>query len=272
MPLRIAFDLDGVFADMQGALARQATMLFGTDDQASSDTVEDANPDRVALALAAEPTQAVSGPEREPDQVDEASHPQTELPAGVPGDAPPLDRIHITARQQRQLWKHVEETDNFWETLEEIEPGSLARLSALSESRRWEIIFLTKRPHSAGATSQVQSQRWLHSKGFAWPSVFVVQGSRGRIAASLALDIVVDDTPENCLDVVVDSKARAVLVWRDEQPPPVAVKRLGIGVVKSVEECLNIFSQVESSSREGVMDRVKRLLGTRGHRRAKSEA
>ena len=44
-----------------------------------------------------------------------------------------------------------------------------------------EIIFLTKRPESAGATAQVQTQRWLQSKGFALPSVFVVQG---REAAS----------------------------------------------------------------------------------------
>jgi hypothetical protein len=272
VPLRIAFDLDGVFADMQSALARQATALFGPDDQAVNDSGDGANPARVASEPAAEPPRAVSRPERDDTVDDHASHPPAESPAPVRSDEPPLVRLQITTRQQRQLWKHVEEVDNFWETLDEIEPGSLARLSDLSESRRWEIIFLTKRPGSAGATAQVQSQRWLNARGFAWPSVFVVQGSRGRIAASLALDIVVDDTPENCLDVVVDSKARAVLVWRDERPPPVAVKRLGIGVVKSVEECLNIFGQVESSSREGVMDRVKRLLGTRGRRRAKSEA
>ncbi len=38
----------------------------------------------------------------------------------------------------------------------------------------------------SGATPQVQTQRWLESKGFRLPSVFVVQGSRGRIAAALA--------------------------------------------------------------------------------------
>ena len=64
------------------------------------------------------------------------------------------------------------------------------------------------------------------SKGFTLPSVFVVQGSRGRIAAALGLDIVVDDRPENCLDVVVDSKARAILVWReDEKLLPSAARR-----------------------------------------------
>ncbi len=65
-----------------------------------------------------------------------------------------------------------------------------------------EVIVLTKRPETVGAIAQVQSQRWLEARGFTLPSVYVVQGSRGRIAASLGLDIVGD-----CLDILtqVDS-------------------------------------------------------------------
>jgi hypothetical protein len=108
----------------------------------------------------------------------------------------------------------------------------------------------------------MQSQRWLQAKGFELPSVFVVQGSRGRIAASLGLDLVVDDTPENCFDVVVDSKARAVLVWRHQEPAPASARRLGIGVTGSVGECLDVLSQVEdASAKPGVMTRIMRLLG-----------
>ena len=148
--------------------------------------------------------------------------------------------------------------------MKEIEPGVITRLAATVSERQWEIIFLTKRPRSVGYTAQVQTQRWLESKGFKLPSVFVVQGSRGRIAAALDLDIVVDDRPENCLDVVVDSKARAILVWReDEKQLPPNTSRLGIGVVKSVAECLDILKQIDSPPREQprVMDRVMRLLG-----------
>ena len=130
---------------------------------------------------------------------------------------PPLLKLNMTSRQQRKLWRHVETIENFWETLSENEPGVVARLAKIAIDRRWEVIFLTKRPQTAGATAQVQSQRWLESKGFPLPSVFVVQGSRGRIAAALDLAIVVDDRPENCLDVVVDSKARAILVWRENE-------------------------------------------------------
>jgi hypothetical protein len=78
------------------------------------------------------------------------------------------------------------------------------------------------------------------------------------------LDVVVDDRPENCLDVAVDSKARAILVWRaDEQALPAAARRLGIGVVKTVGECLDVLAAVDAPTPQepNVLERVKRLLG-----------
>ena len=179
-------------------------------------------------------------------------------------NVPPVLKLDMTTRQQHRLWRHVETIDKFWESLKEIEPGAVQRLATIATDRQWEVIFLTKRPNSAGATAQVQTQRWLEAKGFALPSVYVVQGSRGRIAAALGLDFVVDDRPENCLDVVVDSTARAILVWRDaEKLMPAAARRLGIGVVKSVGDCLDILTRVDSTHQEkpGVVDRVMRLLG-----------
>lgn len=222
MALRIAFDLDGVLADMDAALIRQAKIVFG---------------DAMTRRL---PKGAV-----------------TDMPPNdKPADDPPADhevplaKFPMTRRLQRRLWHHIKSVENFWETLEEIE-GSIVKLARLGAERQWEIIFLTRRPRSAGDTSQVQTQRWLQSKGFPLPSTYVVQGSRGRIAAALGLDFVIDDTPENCLDVVVDSKARAVLVWRkNEKQLPAAARRLGIDVVKSVSECLDVLAQVDVSPKE----------------------
>jgi hypothetical protein len=218
MPLRIAFDMDGVLADMETALIEQAERLFGESPAGSGDEV---------------------------------------------ADRPSAARMRITPRQERRLWERIETIENFWESLQEIEPGSIARLNALSVERRWEIIFLTKRPGTAGHTAQLQTQRWLEARGFALPSVYVVQGSRGQIAAALALDFVVDDRPENCLDVAVDSKTRPILVWRDDESElPDAVRRLGIGVVGSVGRCLDILAQIEASGgQSGMMTRVLRLLG-----------
>ena len=247
MPLRIAFDLDGVLADMDGELLRQAEVIFGATvtRRVEGRTSEEA---------------AQSAPETRDAPPDVSADPEA-IPKAADHDA---SRLLLTARQERRLWRHVVSIENFWETLKEIEPGAIARLARLAAEHRWEVIFLTKRPASAGATAQVQSQRWLSANGFSMPSVYVVQGSRGRIAAALGLEFVVDDRPENCLDVVVDSRARAILVWRDDQaPPPSAAKRLGIGVVKTVDECLSILAQLDApaAERPNMIDRVMRRLG-----------
>jgi hypothetical protein len=243
LSLRLAFDLDGVLADMEGALVRQAEGLFGD-------------------ALVHAPPASAAHPD-----VSSADSPASGKTPANPADAtsaPTLNALHVTGRQERRLWQHVQALENFWQTLDELEPGLVARLSALATERRWEVIFLTKRPETVGATAQVQTQRWLESKGFALPSVYVVQGSRGSIAAALGLDIVVDDRPENCLDVVVDSKARAILIWRDDEATlPVAARRLGIGVVKSAADCLDILTELQTLATEpvGMVERAKGWLG-----------
>ena len=245
MALRIAFDLDGVLADMESELGRQAEMLFG-------ETMAQRLRERAAGAAAP------------PDAADASDEPPTGNLAGTLIDEPPVRTLKMTPRQQRRLWRHVEAIEDFWLTLSEMEPGIVERVAMLAAERRWEVIFLTKRPQTAGATAQVQTQRWLEAHGFPLPSVYVVQGSRGKIAAALDLDIIVDDRPENCLDVVVDSKARAILVWRGGQPQlPAAARRLGIGVVQSIAECLDVLTQIDTPASEqiGMKERVMRLLG-----------
>ena len=201
--------------------------------------------------------------QRDTDEAANASA-AADSPSDAPGDTPTVDKLVLTPRQQRRLWHHVETIEDFWQSLREIEPGAVARLAKLAEERRWEVIFLTKRPRTVGATAQVQSQRWLEANGFRLPSVFVVQGSRGRIAAALALDVVVDDRPENCFDVVVDSQAKAILMWRESPKTlPPSAQRLGVGVVASVAECLDILVSVDAPTSDGssLLDRFKRLLG-----------
>jgi hypothetical protein len=250
--LRIGFDLDGVLADMESELVRQAEILFGE-------------------AMTRRLQERAADPERRPpaSAADSTITPASSESIGAPpppseSSTPPLLKLNMTARQQRKLWRHVESIENFWETLDELEPGVVRRLATTARERRWEIIFLTKRPETAGATAQLQTQRWLQARGFELPSVFVVQGSRGRIAAALDLHIVVDDRPENCLDVILDSKARAILVWRESQNGvPPATRRLGIGTVKSMAECLDVLMEADAASGGAptVMSRIRKLLG-----------
>jgi hypothetical protein len=190
-PLRVAFDMDGVVADLAAALRRHSLTLFGG--------------------------------------------------AG--------DGEHgLSARRRRQLWAHMRSVENFWESLDEAVEGGVARLAALAEERRWGVIFLTTRPETAGAPVQQQTQRWLIAHGFVYPSVFVVRKSRGAIAAALELDVVVDDRPENCLDVVSDSSARVILNWqRTADVPAIALDRLRIDVVKNFDEVLDRLSTIDAA-------------------------
>jgi len=193
--LRVGFDMDGVLADLNSALTREETVLYG-----------------------------------EPDDDSER---------------------RLTPSRRRRLWAHVQAMDNFWETLEETEPGAVSRLAALASERGWQIVFLTTRPETEGDSAQVQTHRWLTARGFPCPSVLVVRRSRGAIAAALELDVVVDDRAESCVDMISDSAARAILVWgREMDLPNVVLNRLRIDVVNGPHETLDVLVDFDDSRRE----------------------
>jgi len=233
--MRIGFDLDGVLADLHAPFVQTALRLF---------------PELDARAVGAADVGASPPPASE------------ESPSEAP--ARTAD-VALSRTQSDAVWRVLASTTDFWESLHEIETGAIARLAALADERRWEVIFLTSRPASAGRTVQRQSQRWLQRQGFPMPSVYVVQSSRGRIADALELDIVIDDRPENCLDIVLESKAGAVLVWRGPQAGvPASAKRLGIAVVTTVAACLDALVEAQESNDEGgLIDRLRRLFGLR---------
>jgi hypothetical protein len=236
--MRLGFDLDGTVADLHSALTLEARRLFpGIDPAAIPSSAAPAAPNGANAPADADTT----------SQEDQ-----------------PISFGSLSARQQREIWNAVCDRENFWETLDEIEPGALARLYRLVQEHRWELIFLTSRPETRGDTAQAQSHRWLSKHGFTQPSVFVVHGSRGKIAASLALDVIVDDRPENCLDVAIDSSARAILLWRgDAANVPGSARQLGIGSVGSMSECLDILESLDRPdvNQLGMVERLKRLLG-----------
>ncbi|MGE0865517.1 MAG: hypothetical protein AB7P34_16595 [Vicinamibacterales bacterium] len=237
MPLRIGFDLDGTVADMYSALHEEAVKLFGEEVLAKS---------------------AYKKAPPSPDGAEEA--PQT------PEDdssAAAMEELHLSARQQMQLWDHVKQIENFWTRLPELEPGIIARIAKAAHERRWEVIFLTTRPSTAGEITQLQSQRWLDAHGFLYPSVMVVQRSRGKIADALHLDAFVDDRPENCLDIAVESKAKVILVWHGHlKDVPAGARRLGVRPVSTITEALALLEHLDDVRNEpGLLRTIKKALG-----------
>ena len=244
MPLRVAFDLDGTVADMYSTLHQEALKLFGEE----------------TLAKAAHKTPLPAGVATDAKVAAKEGDAATPRPEDT---ASAMEELHLTARQQMQLWDHVKKIENFWTMLPELEPGIIARIAKAAMERRWEVIFFTTRPSTAGEMTQLQSQRWLEAHGFQYPSVYVVQRSRGKIADALQLDAFVDDRPENCLDIAVESKAKVILVWHGHlQDVPAGAKRLGVRPVSTISEALALLEHLDDiRSQPGIMRTLKRALG-----------
>jgi hypothetical protein len=237
MSLRIACDLDGTLADMDAALQNEAERMFGPGvdlHAAGAPSLESAEDLEAELA------------------VDSGS--ETLVPGNT---ARPLTKSEI-----RRVWAHIRTLENFWASLSEIEPGAVARFAELSIRHRWEVIFVTQRPGSAGDTTQRQSQRWLQAHGFEMPSVFVT-GGRGRIARALSLDAVIDDRLENCLDVVADSEAHSLLVLRSREAARKGSGHARIEVVTSFRAALDRLERLtlEQKRRGTLIGRVRNAIG-----------
>lgn len=255
MSLRVGFDLDGTVADMYFALHREAVKLFGEEvlRKAASKTKE---PHEMANEQSgADPATSKTPAQTAAEKLAKSEDESTTTLA--------MQELHLTARQQMQLWDHVKKVDNFWTTLPELEPGIIARIAKTAADRRWEVIFLTTRPATAGDLVQLQSQQWLAAHGFQYPSVFVVQRSRGKIADALGLDAFVDDRPENCLDIAVESRAKVILVWHGNVGDvPAGAKRLGVQPVTTISEAMGLLERLDDvRSQPSIMKSIKKVFG-----------
>ena len=228
LPLRIAFDMDGTLADLSSAYAEVEERLFGAADE------EAKNP----------------APEvREQEQ---------QTAAAAQADAAPR-----MTRSREHVWKTIEATPDFWTTLKPLEDGAVRRLYELTSKLNWEVFFITQRPATAGGTVQWQTHQWLVEQGFRTPSVIPLSGGRGRAAAALRLDYLIDDTPQNCMDVLSDSSTRAILLVDEDDPlAETSARRLGIGVARNVHEVLDLLMQANAArANPTLFEKLRKLVG-----------
>ena len=226
MALRIGFDMDGVLADFASAFRDVETRLYG-------------------------PGASMRAGEPEEDDLGQA--------AADPAPAKPREE----RRRRDAVWQQIRSTPDFWTTLKPTYPAAVRQIHEMMLRHRWEVIFITQRPPTAGDTVQRQTQRWLVEQGFDLPSVAVIAGSRGAAAGALRLNYHVDDSAQNCLDVLADSKARPILlVASDAAATARKARDLGIGVASSIGECLEILEQASAARRDpGMLRRLAALVG-----------
>jgi hypothetical protein len=194
MPLRVAFDVDGVLADFHAGFREAARAVVGASLEAGGE------PEQFAVE-------------------------------------------QLPSRALRRVWRRILRTPNWWAKLPPYEPAQIRRLAALSRELKWEVVFVTRRPETAGEPVQFQTQWWLERQGFLLPAVVTVPGSRGELANALRLDLLVDDDLHNCLDVVSSSQAKALFVARGpvEDTTRRQTATHGIGIVGSLEEALDVL-------------------------------
>jgi hypothetical protein len=242
--------MDGVLADFEAAFREVELRLFGDDVPPPPEQPE---------ARAAEEEKSEAPRRRASDQ------PPATPPAAEANEAEePVARV-MTRRKLDRVWATIESTPDFWTTLKPIDPEAVPRIKEMMLRHGWEVFFITQRPKTAGETVQRQTQRWLVEQGFDWPSVLVMPGSRGKAAGALHLDYLVDDSPKNCVDVISDSRARALLILRErDDHMENSARRLGIGIASSIGNCLDILEQATQHRGERTMlEKLARIVGWR---------
>ena len=226
--LRIAFDMDGTLADLSRAYSEVEERLLGASN--------------------AEHAQ----PEPEEREVEQKAEPERRS-----------RRARNTAYHREHVWQTIETTPNFWTTLKPLENGAVRRLYELTGEYNWEVFFITQRPATAGGTVQWQTHKWLVDHGFLTPSVIPLSGGRGKAAAALRLDYLVDDTPQNCVDVLSESSTRAILLVDPEDALAISsARRLGIGTAHDIYEALDLLVQVtEARANPSLLEKLRKFVG-----------
>jgi nitrogen-specific signal transduction histidine kinase len=109
----------------------------------------------------------------------------------------------------------------------------------------------------------LQTHTWLVEHGFGTPSVIPLSGARGKCAAALNLDYLIDDTPQNCVDVLSDSSTRAILLVNADDPlAESSARRLGIGTARNIHEVLDLLIQATAArANPSLFERLRKLVG-----------
>jgi 5' nucleotidase, deoxy (Pyrimidine), cytosolic type C protein (NT5C) len=230
-PLRIAFDMDGTLADFRSSYAEIEEQVFGA-----------------------------------PKLEEEQSAPETREVEQHAATAAATERRSTSrnlAGRREQVWRVIESTPDFWTNLKPLELGAVERLYQLTGEHNWEVFFITQRPATAGHTVQWQTHKWLVEQGFLTPSVIPLSGGRGKAAAALQLDYLVDDTPLNCVDVLSDSSTRAILLVGEDEPASASsARRLGIGTANSIHAVLDLLVQATAArGNPSLFEKLRKLVG-----------
>lgn len=115
----------------------------------------------------------------------------------------------VTPAQEQKIWKRITASKSFWAELHPYPevPEIMSKLNEL----RWDghdIYFITTR---RGEQAKYQTEKWLALLGMYAPSV-ILSSKKGLVAAGIGLDAMLDDRPENLIEVKNESPDTQVFI------------------------------------------------------------
>jgi len=103
-----------------------------------------------------------------------------------------------TPEEIEQSWRMIETSCMFWLELKPLPDCTYLSHIYKKLTRRHAVYFVTTRQQ--GQLVKQQTERWLHDQLHAFPTVLVAK-EKGHLAASLGIDVFVDDAADNALDI-----------------------------------------------------------------------
>lgn len=140
-----------------------------------------------------------------------------------------------------KIWEGIRNSA-FWGQLAPLPNAKLTLRTALDmRYAGHNIYFITARP---GNFSKLLTEAWLKEHGFEYIPTVLITADKGPIARGLALDVFIDDRPENCSEVWEAShKTRVFLV---DAPYNRDYEHEGVERVGSALEALNLLQRVDA--------------------------
>lgn len=154
----------------------------------------------------------------------------------APGEEPPCwdyaPHYGYTRDEDKRTWASITNDPRFWLNLAPLPEGEpflqALQHAVLLRNGEVEVYFITSRP---GVLVKMQTELWLRRAGWSLPrTVLIARGDKSGIAKGLGLTHFLDDRPENCIGVDVNTDAAVYMpsCRYNEAPLPggVQVKRI----------------------------------------------
>lgn len=126
-----------------------------------------------------------------------------DLPEGEPSRWDYAQPLGFTHEEETLAWEWIKRAGNqFWQNLPALPHAgdALYDLDRAAGLGLVEVYFITTRP---GERVKRQTEEWLADHGFDCPTVIPVAGHKGALCRALGVTDVLDDKPENVLDIRV---------------------------------------------------------------------